>query len=123
MKTVLIVDDSRTTRNYHAAIISSAGYQVLTATDGADGLEKLLMGSCDLVLTDINMEGMDGYSFIRQIRADSSHREIPIIIVSTESQTKDQSKGYAAGANLYVVKPTQPDSLVSYVKMMLGDPQ
>lgn len=121
MKSILIVDDSRTTRNYHAAITSSAGYRVVTANDGADGLEKLLTQQIDLILTDINMQGIDGYEFIRRVRASVGQEDIPIVIISTESLAKDQSKGYAAGANLYITKPSEPDVLLGYVKMMLGE--
>jgi two-component system chemotaxis response regulator CheY len=121
VKSILIVDDSRTTRNYHAAITSSAGYRVVTANDGADGLEKLLTQQIDLILTDINMQGIDGYEFIRRVRASVGQEDIPIVIISTESLAKDQSKGYAAGANLYITKPSEPDVLLGYVKMMLGE--
>lgn len=121
MKSILIVDDSRTTRNYHAAIASSAGYRVVTANDGADGLEKLLTQQIDLILTDINMQGIDGYEFIRRVRASAGQEDVPIVIISTESQAKDQSQGYAAGANLYITKPSEPDQLLGYVKMMLGE--
>ena len=121
MKTILIVDDSRTSRRGIAAIVSSGGYQVVTANDGADGMEKLLMHPCDLILTDINMQGVDGYEFTRRVRGRAAHRALPIVIVSTEGQDEDKSKGYAAGANLYVIKPSQPDALLAYVKLMLGD--
>jgi len=121
VKSILIVDDSRTTRNYHAAITSSAGYRVVTANDGAEGLEKLLMQPVDLILTDINMQGIDGYEFIRRVRSTAGQEDIPIIIISTESQDKDQSKGYAAGANLYITKPSEPDQLLGYIRMMLGE--
>jgi len=121
MKTILIVDDSRTTRNYHAAIAKSSGYRVVTANDGADGLEKLLSQEIDLILTDINMQGIDGYEFIRRVRTSADHKDVPIVIISTEGQAADQSKGYAAGANLYITKPSEPELLIEYVKMMLGE--
>jgi two-component system chemotaxis response regulator CheY len=121
VKTILIVDDSRTSRQYHAAIVASAGYHVVSATDGADGLEKLLLNRCDLILTDINMQGLDGYEFIRRVRATSEQKDIPIVIVSTQGEAEDKTKGFAAGANLYVLKPSAPDALLGYVKMMLGE--
>jgi two-component system chemotaxis response regulator CheY len=121
MKTILIVDDSRTSRQYHSAIVSAAGYGVVLAADGGEGLEKLLKQTCDLILTDINMQGIDGYEFIRRVRASKDHAAVPVVIISTESQDDDKSKGYAAGANLYVVKPSDPGVLLGYVKMMLGE--
>jgi len=119
VKTILIVDDSRTSRQYHAAIVSAGGYQVVMACDGAEGMEKLLLHKCDLVLTDINMKGIDGYEFIRRVRASPDNAHVPVVIVSTESRAEDKSKGYGAGANLYVVKPSEPGALLECVRMML----
>jgi CheY-like chemotaxis protein len=65
-KTILIVDDSEFVRSYHSYILEQADFQVITAVDGSDGLEKLYTNSCDLVLSDINMSNMDGYEFIRR---------------------------------------------------------
>ena len=73
-KTILIVDDSEFVRSYHSYILEQAHFQVITAVDGSDGLEKLYTNSCDLVLTDINMSNMDGYEFIRRVRADGKYR-------------------------------------------------
>lgn len=121
MKTVLIVDDSRTTRGYHESIIASGGYAVVTAVDGADGLEKLFAERIDLVLTDINMKGMDGYEFIRRARENPACDEVPIVIISTESRDADKLKGFTLGANLYIVKPSDPRALLDHVRMMLGE--
>lgn len=123
MKTVLIVDDSRTTRNFHAAIVASGGFHVLTASDALEGLEKLFANPCDIVLTDINMEGVDGYEFIRRIRASRDHLALPIVIISTEGEEVDKLKGFAAGANLYLIKPSSPEVLIRYVRMMVGSAQ
>src|ERR1035437_2760978 len=107
-KTILIVDDSEFVRSYHSYILEQAHYRVITAVDGSDGLEKLFTNACDLVLTDINMSNMDGYEFIRRVRADGKYKFLPIIIVSTESEARDKRRGLEAGANLYLVKPTSP---------------
>jgi two-component system chemotaxis response regulator CheY len=119
-RTVLIVDDSEYTRNYHAYVLREANFNVVTAVDGADALEKLFSRSFDLVLTDINMANMDGYEFIRQVRANGDYNDLPIIIISTESEAGDKSKGFAAGANFYIVKPTEPGSLIENIQMVLG---
>jgi len=118
-KTILIVDDSEFVRSYHSYILEEANFQVVTAVDGSDGLEKLYTNSCDLVLSDINMSNMDGYEFIRRIRADKKYCALPIIIVSTESEAKDKMKGFAAGANLYIVKPSSPEMMVENIRMVL----
>jgi two-component system, chemotaxis family, chemotaxis protein CheY len=118
-RTVLIVDDSEFVRSYHSYILEQAQFQVITAVDGSDGLEKLYTHPCDLVLTDINMSNMDGYEFIRRVRADRKYSALPIIIVSTESEGKDKMKGFEAGANLYIVKPCSPELMVENIRMLL----
>jgi two-component system chemotaxis response regulator CheY len=92
---------------------------VITAVDGSDGLERLYTNPCDLVLTDINMSNMDGYEFIRRVRADGKYSSLPIIIVSTESEAKDKTKGFEAGANLYIIKPSSPEMMVENIRMLL----
>jgi two-component system, chemotaxis family, chemotaxis protein CheY len=119
-KTILIVDDSEFVRSYHSYILEQALFHVITAVDGSDGLEKLFTNTCDLVLTDINMSHMDGYEFIRRVRADAKYSSVPIIIVSTESESKDKMKGFLAGANLYIVKPSSPEMMVENVRMVLN---
>jgi two-component system chemotaxis response regulator CheY len=118
-KTILIVDDSEFVRSYHSYILEQADFHVITAVDGSDALEKLFTNSCDLVLTDINMSNMDGYEFIRRVRADGKYSSLPIIIVSTESEGRDKAKGFEAGANLYLVKPSSPEMMVENVRMIL----
>lgn len=118
-RTILIVDDSEFVRNYHAYILEQASFDVVTAMDGADGLEKLYTHVCDLILTDINMGRMDGYEFIRRVRAEPRYQELPIVIVSTESQSMDKLKGFQAGANLYLVKPCSPAMMVENLRMVL----
>ena len=119
-KTILIVDDSEFVRSYHSYILEQAHFQVITAVDGSDGLEKLYTNSCDLVLTDINMSNMDGYEFIRRVRAGGKGGSLPIIIVSTASEAKDKMKGFEAGANLYIVKPSSPEMMVENVRLILA---
>jgi two-component system chemotaxis response regulator CheY len=119
-KTILIVDDSEFVRNYHSYVLEQAEFKVITAVDGSDGLEKLFSNACDLVLTDINMSNMDGYEFIRRVRAESHYRSLPIIIVSTEGESKDKAKGFEAGATLYLVKPCRPELVVENVRLLLA---
>jgi two-component system chemotaxis response regulator CheY len=115
------VDDSDFVRNYHSYILEQANFKVITAVDGSDGLEKLFTNPCDLVLTDINMTNMDGYEFIRRVRADQKCRAVPIIILSTEGEGKDKMKGFEAGANLYLVKPCSPAMMVENIRLILLD--
>lgn len=118
---ILIVDDSKTIRNLVAFVLSSAGYKVTSAEDGLDALEKLYsMEQIDLIVTDINMPRMDGFSFIKTIREQDIYKNIPIVILSTEGHEKDIQQGMTLGANLYIVKPTQPEKLLTNIKMLVG---
>lgn len=120
-KHILIVDDSKTVRNLVAFIMKKEGFKVTTAEDGLDGLEKLYAAErVDLIVSDVNMPRMDGLSFIRTLREQEAYRDIPIVVLSTEGQDKDIQVGLAVGANLYMVKPAQPEKLVRNVKMLLG---
>jgi len=120
-KKVLIVDDSKTVRNLVAFILKAEGIKVTTAEDGLDGLEKLYsLTDLDLIMTDINMPRMDGFSFIIAVREQEAFKDIPIIILSTEGGEEDIQKGMRLGANLYMVKPAQPEKMVRNIKMLLG---
>jgi two-component system, chemotaxis family, chemotaxis protein CheY len=118
-RSVLIVDDSEFVRNYHSAILRNASFQVITAGDGMEALERLFTNRCDLVLTDINMQRMDGYEFIRRVRAEKQYQQLPIVIISSENQTKDKTKGFEAGANLYIVKPCSPEVMLETLQMVI----
>ncbi len=120
-KHILIVDDSKTVRNLVAFIMKKEGFKVTTAEDGLDGLEKLYSSDrIDLIISDVNMPRMDGFTFIKTVREQEVYRDLPIVMLSTEGQDKDIQMGMSLGANLYMVKPAQPDKMVKNVKMLLG---
>jgi len=120
-KHILIVDDSKTVRNLVAFIMKKEGFKVTTAEDGLDGLEKLYSATeVDLIVSDVNMPRMDGLTFIKTVREQDAYKDIPIVVLSTEGQDKDIQTGLTVGANLYMVKPAQPEKLVRNVKMLLG---
>jgi two-component system chemotaxis response regulator CheY len=112
-KHILIVDDSKTVRNLVAFILKKEGFKVTAAEDGIDGLEKLY-------ISDVNMPRMDGLTFIRTVREQEAYRDLPIIVLSTEGQEQDIQSGLRLGANMYMVKPAQPEKLMRNVKMLLG---
>lgn len=120
---VLIVDDSEMIRNFHSYIIKSIGLEIISAIDGADALEKLYGSEqhISICITDINMPNMDGYTLIERLREDPQYEDMPIIIVSTEDEFHDKERGFEAGANIYIVKPTEPDVLVENIRMLLED--
>jgi two-component system chemotaxis response regulator CheY len=119
-KSILAVDDSGSLRQMVAFSLMAAGYKVTEAIDGQDGLEKAKKQVFDLVLTDQNMPHMDGLSFIRTLRAMSSYEKVPILMLTTESSDEMKSKGRAAGANGWLVKPFDPQRLTEVVKKVIG---
>jgi two-component system chemotaxis response regulator CheY len=120
-KHILIVDDSKTIRNLLAFVVKSEGFRVTTAEDGLDGLEKLYsMDSVDLIVSDVNMPRMDGFTFIKTLREQDAYKDVPIIVLSTEGREKDIATGMNVGANLYMVKPAEPAKMIRNIKMLLG---
>lgn len=119
-KTIMSVDDSTSVRQMVSFTLKSAGYNVVEAKDGLDALGKLKEGPVNMILTDLNMPNMDGIELIREVRADSSHKFIPIIMLTTESQADKKQEGKAAGATGWIVKPFKPEQLLAVVKKVLG---
>jgi len=119
---ILIVDDSKTVRNLVAFILKREGYKVTMAEDGLDGLEKLYSAEkIDLIISDVNMPRMDGFTFIKNIREQEAYKDIPIMVLSTEGRPHDISHGMMLGANLYMVKPAQPEKMIKNIKMLFGE--
>ena len=118
---ILIVDDSKTVRNLVAFIMKREGYKVTMAEDGIDGLEKLFSADkIDLIISDVNMPRMDGFTFIKQVREQDAYKDLPIMVLSTEGRPQDIDLGMKLGANLYMVKPAQPEKMVQNIKMLFG---
>ena len=122
MKRVLVVDDAATVRLYYRDVLEAAGFAVDEAVNGLEGLEKALADAFDLFLVDVNMPKMDGYRFLSTVRREPALRAVPAIMISTEAKDSDAARAYAAGANLYMVKPVQPDALFRTVALMTGGP-
>ena len=119
-KTILAVDDSSSLRQMVAFSLKAAGYQVVEAVDGQDGLDKAKNQVVDLVLTDQNMPRMDGLSLIKLLRGLPAYQKVPILMLTTESSDEMKSKGRAAGANGWLVKPFDPQRLIEVVKKVIG---
>jgi len=120
MKTVLVVDDSPVVRSFHINILKSHGFGAEGAGDGVEALEMALRRRYDLILCDINMPTMDGLTFIEHYREQHAGGT-PIIILTTQEEESNRYKGYASGANLYLVKPVQPKSLILHMKLLMGE--
>ena len=120
-KIALIADDSSTVRKFVSFALKSMGIEVVAASDGIDALEKLSTESFDLIITDLNMPHLDGYELISSIREIKDYKEIPIIILSSESGEEDQSKGFSVGANSYMIKPFDAKKLQYEVSKFLSE--
>ncbi len=119
-KTILAVDDSASIRQMVSFTLKSAGYEVVEAVDGMDGLEKAKSRSINLVLTDQNMPRMDGLTLIRSLRGLPQYKSTPILMLTTESSEAMKSQGRAAGATGWLVKPFDPQKLIEVVRKVIG---
>ncbi len=119
-KVVLTVDDSASIRQMVAFTLKSAGYEVVEAIDGEDGLARAKGQNADLVLTDQNMPKMDGLTLIQTLRGLPQYRAIPILMLTTESSDAMKAAGKAAGATGWLVKPFDPQKLLEVVKKVIG---
>ena len=119
-KTILAVDASGSLRQMVAFSLKAAGYDVVQAVDGQDGLDKAKQKTVDLVLTDQNMPIMDGLTLIKNLRELGSYQKVPILMLTTESSDEMKAKGKAAGANGWLVKPFDPKRLIEVVQKVIG---
>jgi two-component system chemotaxis response regulator CheY len=94
--------------------------EVTEADDGVDAMRKLAGAKFDIVVTDINMPIMDGLKLVKRIRSDEQHKNVPIIIITTEGSQEDRSRALALGANAYITKPIQAPQVIAKVKELLS---
>jgi two-component system chemotaxis response regulator CheY len=115
-QTILTVDDSRTMRDMLKMALVEAGYNVLQAVDGVDGLDVLQSSTPDVIVTDINMPKMDGFGLIEAVRKDSRYRKVPILVLTTESDAAKKMRAKEAGATGWIVKPFEPTKLIAAIR-------
>jgi two-component system chemotaxis sensor kinase CheA len=119
--TVLVIDDSLTTRMLEQSILESAGYAVDLAVSGEDALVKARDGRYALFLVDVEMPGMDGFTFIERVRTDPALRDIPSILVTSRSADDDLRRGAAVGAEAYIVKSEfNQGVLLEHIRRLVG---
>lgn len=119
-KTVFCVDDSSTVLLSLSAILSKAGYGVEKAASGEEALTKLQGGvKPDLIITDLNMPGMNGIELIKKVRALPAFKFVPILFLTTESQQEKRAEAKAAGASGWLVKPVNGDELLNTIKLVV----
>jgi CheY-like chemotaxis protein len=115
-KRILTIDDSKTMRDMLLMTLEEAGFDVLQAVDGQDGLDVLGKERVDVVITDINMPIMDGYEVIRNLRKNPVHKTTPILVLTTESDAEKKVIARDAGATGWMVKPFDPDRLIATIR-------
>ena len=119
MQRVLIIDDSSATRAYiRAALEAETELDVTEATSGFDALRILPRSQFDLLLVDINMPNINGLELISFIRRSETHRETPLMIISTEASERDRQRAMELGANAYLAKPFTAEALIEAVRQL-----
>jgi two-component system chemotaxis response regulator CheY len=118
----LVIDDATTVRLFHRDVLEGAGFAVEEALNGLEALERALGadGPPDLLVVDVNMPVMDGYAFLRAVRAEPALRATPAIMITTEGGEQDAAEAYRAGANLILTKPVPPEGLEHLARAMIG---
>ncbi len=116
---VLVVDDCSTTRKLLSYMVKGAGFNPITASNGLEALEKLAIHDVSLILTDMNMPGMDGIELTRQVRSDGRYSHIPVIMITTEAGEEDQRYGKEAGVDIYLTKPISAEKLATCIKRLI----
>ncbi len=118
-KRILIADDSGSIREMLAFVLTQAGYEVLSAQDGQEALDKASAFSPHLVITDLNMPNLNGIELVKNLRGMTNFRFTPILVLTTEGQDEKKQAGKAAGATGWLVKPFKPEKLLAVVGKVL----
>jgi len=119
-KTIMIVDDSASLRQVVSIALKRAGYDVLEATNGQDALSKLDGRKINLIISDVNMPVMDGITFVKNMKGLPNYKFTPVIMLTTEGSEEKKKAGKTAGAKAWVVKPFQPEQMLTAVSMLVS---
>ncbi|MGA2023670.1 MAG: response regulator [Steroidobacteraceae bacterium] len=120
-RTILAVDDSASMRQLLGVTLRAAGYEVIEAIDGDDALDYARAHAVDLVLTDVNMPRMDGITLVARLRALPAYQLTPLLVLTTESSPERKIQGKQAGATGWMVKPFNPDQLLSTLERVFSN--
>jgi len=118
-KTIMVVDDSASLRQVVSIALKGAGYDTIEACDGKDALSKLNGAKIHLIISDVNMPNMDGITFLKELKQLPNHKFTPVIMLTTESQEGKKAEGQAAGAKAWVIKPFQPQTMLTAVAKLI----
>ena len=119
-KTIIIAEDSATTRKFLQVAVKLMGHTIHMAEDGQQALEKMGQTNPDLLITDLNMPNMDGVELIKNVRATDNFKELPIIVLSSLSKDDDIGPAMDAGGNSYLQKPFERSVIQEEIKKYLG---
>ncbi|MEE9493871.1 MAG: response regulator [Gammaproteobacteria bacterium] len=120
MATILAVDDSNSMRQMVSFTLKQAGHEVIEAADGVEALSAVKGKSINLVLSDVNMPNMDGLTLVKELRQLPDFKYTPILMLTTEAGANKKQEGKAAGATGWLVKPFNPEQLLSTINRVLG---
>lgn len=118
-KTILIVDDSSSLRTVVNLALKRAGYEVVEAVDGEDGLTKLDGRKINLIVCDVNMPRLNGIEFVTKVKQHPRYKFTPVIMLTTEGQDAKKEQGRAAGAKAWIVKPFNPPVLLDAISKLV----
>lgn len=116
----MVVDDSTSIRQVSKMVLTSKGYEVVTAEDGQDALQQLDGRKIHLIISDLNMPRIDGLSLLRKVKELPAYKFTPFVMLTTESGESFMAQGKQAGARAWMVKPFQPEALMNVVQKLLG---
>ncbi len=119
-QTVLVVDDEPMARALLRLMLVRAGFNVMEAEDGFDALEKVRINRPDIVLLDVMMPGMDGFTVCETIREEAETADLPVIMFSAKTDLNSINQGLRAGADVYLTKPISPEELTRHVREVLN---
>jgi two-component system chemotaxis response regulator CheY len=118
-KRILIVDDSASVRTVAGIALREAGYEVLEASNGQEGLSRLDGGKIHLIISDVNMPVLDGIGFLKEVKRHPSYKFTPVIMLTTEAGEDKKAEGRAAGAKAWIIKPFQPKIMLDAVSKLV----
>ena len=120
-KKILVVDDEQDLVETVKFRLEASGFEVSSAYDGQEGLDKAKAEKPDLILLDLMLPKLDGYKVCRMLKFDEDYKHIPIIMLTARSQETDKTKGEAVGANKYMTKPWEWKELLAAINELLGE--
>lgn len=120
-KRLLIVEDEKDMMEMLTFRLEAAGFEVIQAYDGQEGLDKAYSQNPDLILLDLMLPRVDGYKVCRELKSDVKYRRIPIAILTARATDKEKTLGLECGAEAYIIKPFEPEALMDTIKKLLGE--